>query len=226
MKAPLGRLHVITDTVLQARRSHVDLARLAAAGGADAVQFREKRAWTTRALVEVAVAIRRALEGTGTALIVDDRVDVAAAAGARGVHLGRDDLDVRTARRLLGPDALIGGTANSLEEALRVAATDVDYLGAGPVFGTRSKAAAAPPLGLDGLRAIVAAAGKPVLAIGSVTADRVAEVLEAGAHGIAVISAVVCAPDPAGATRALRDAIDAWLAARGAGASGRAREPV
>lgn len=220
MKPALGRLHVITDTVLQDRLSHVDLARLAAAGGADAVQLREKRPWTTRALVEAAVAIRRALEGTPAILVVDDRVDVAAAAGARAVHLGRDDLDVRTARRLLGPDALIGGTANSLAEALRVAATDVDYLGVGPVFGTRSKANPAPPLGLDGLGAIVAAAGKPVLAVGSVTPGRVAEVLGAGAHGVAVISAVVCAPDPAAATRAFRDAIDAWLA--GHGARGRA----
>jgi thiamine-phosphate pyrophosphorylase len=211
VKPPLGRLHVITDTVLQDRFPHAELARLAAAGGADAVQFREKRPWTTRALVETAVAMRRAVEGTGTALVVDDRVDVAAAVGARAVHLGRDDLDVATARRLLGPEALIGGTANSLEEALRVAASGVDYLGVGPVFGTRSKTNPAPPLGLAELHAIVAAVATPVMAIGSLTADRVADVLEAGAHGVAVLSAVVCAPDPAAATDELRRAIDAWL---------------
>ncbi len=93
-------------------------------------------------------------------LVVDDRVDVAMAAGVRAVHLGRDDLDAGTARRVLGPHALIGGTANSLEEALRVAATDVDYLGVGPVFGTRSKANPASPLGLDGFRAIVPRGGR------------------------------------------------------------------
>ena len=214
MKPPIGRLHVITDMTLQDRYSHVELAQLAAAGGADAVQFREKRPSTTRSLIETAGAMRRALGGLGVGLVVDDRVDVAMAAGIRAVHLGRDDLDVATARRVLGPHALIGGTANSLEEALRVAATDVDYLGIGPVFGTRSKANPAPPLGLAGLRAIVRAVEKPVIAIGTVTADRVGALLEAGAHGVAVISAVVCQADPAGAAREFREAVDAWLGTR------------
>ena len=216
MTPPLGRLHVITDVVLQTRYSHVELARLAAAGGADAVQFREKRPLATRALVETAEAMRRALDGTHASLVVDDRADVARAAGVTAVHLGRDDLDVATARAILGAGALIGGTANSLAEALRVAATDVDYLGVGPVFGTRSKANPAPPLGLDGLRTIVEAVRKPVVAIGSVTADRVRSVLDTGAHGVAVLSAVVCEADPAEAARAFRAAIDAWRGARAA----------
>jgi thiamine-phosphate pyrophosphorylase len=214
VKPSLGRIHVITDATLQDRFSHVELARLAAAGGADAIQFREKRPWTTRSLVEAATAIRRALEGTPACLVVDDRVDVALSAGVRAVHLGRDDLDVATARRVLGADALIGGTANSLAEALRVAASDVDYLGVGPVFGTGSKANPAPRLGLDGFRAIAAAVSKPVIAIGSVTADRAGDLLEAGAHGVAVIAAVACQADPAAATREFREAIDAWLGAR------------
>jgi thiamine-phosphate pyrophosphorylase len=216
MKPPLGRLHVITDVVLQTRFSHVELAQLAAAGGADTIQLREKRPLTTRVLVETAAAIRRALDGAGIQLVVDDRVDVALAAGVPAVHLGRDDLDVQTARAILGADALIGGTANSIAEALRVAATDVDYLGVGPVFGTRSKANPAPPLGLEGFRAIVETARKPVIAIGSVTADRVRSVLDAGAYGVAVLSAVVCEVDPAEATREFRRAIDAWRGARAA----------
>jgi thiamine-phosphate pyrophosphorylase len=214
MKPPIGRLHVITDATTQARFSHAELAPLAAAGGADTIQFREKRPWTTRALIDEAVAMRRAVEGFPVTLVVNDRVDVAAAAGVTAVHLGRDDVDAGTARRLLGPLALIGGTANSLEEALRVAATDVDYLGVGPVFGTRSKANPAPALGVDGFRAIAQAVRKPVIAIGSVTADQVGALLEAGAHGVAVISAVVGQPDPAAATREFRDAVDAWLGAR------------
>jgi thiamine-phosphate pyrophosphorylase len=214
MKPPIGRLHVITDATMQARFSHAELARLAAAGGADTIQFREKRPWTTRTLIEEAVAMRRAVDGFPVTLVVNDRVDVAAAAGVAAVHLGRDDVDAGTARRLLGPLTLIGGTANSLEEALRVAATDVDYLGVGPVFGTRSKANPAPALGVDGFRAIVRAVRKPVIAIGSITADRVGALLEAGAHGVAVISAVVGQSDPAAATRQFRDAIDAWLGAR------------
>jgi thiamine-phosphate pyrophosphorylase len=160
--------------------------------------------------------MRRILDGAAVCLVADDRVDVAMAAGVRAVHLGRDDLDVAIARRVLGPDALIGGTANSLAEALRVAAADVDYLGVGPVFGTRSKASPAPPLGVDGVRAIAQAISKPVIAIGSLTPDRVRAVLEAGAHGVAVISAVVCHPDPAAATREFRVAIDAWLGVRAA----------
>jgi len=214
VKPTLGRIHVITDATLQDRFSHVELARLAAAGGADMIQLREKRPWTTRALIETAVATRRALDGLPAALVVNDRVDVAAASGVRAVHLGRDDVDVRTARRLLGPDALIGGTANSLDEALRVAATDVDYLGVGPVFGTRSKANPAAALGVDGFRAIVTALSKPVIAIGSVTADQVGVLLDAGAHGVAVISAVVCQPDPAAAARKFREAVDAWPGVR------------
>jgi thiamine-phosphate pyrophosphorylase len=216
MKPAVGRLHVITDETVAPRRSHVELARLAVLGGADTIQFREKRSWTTRALVDAAVALRRALDGQDACLVVDDRVDVAAAAGIPAVHLGRDDLDVATARRLLGPESLVGGTANSLDEARRVAATGVDYLGVGPVFGTSSKANPAPELGLDGLRAIVRAVGVPVIAIGSVTAERVASVLDAGAHGVAVISAVAGRDDPAAAARELRRAIDAWLGARAA----------
>ena len=216
MKPPLGRLHVITDATLQTRFSHVELARLAAAAGADTIQFREKRPLATRALVEAAESMHRALMGTGAQLVVDDRVDVALAAGVRAVHLGRDDLDIATARAILGAEGLIGGTANSLAEALRVAATDVDYLGVGPVFGTRSKANPAPPLGIDGFRAIVEAVRKPVIAIGSVTADRVRSLLDSGAHGVAVLSAVVCQADPAEAARAFRSAIDAWRGARAA----------
>ena len=210
----IGRLHVITDTVIQDRFTHADLARLAAEGGAEIVQFREKHPQTTRALVEIARAMQAALAGSGTRLLINDRVDVAAAVDAWAVHLGRDDLDPAIARHLLGPEALIGGTANSLAEARAVAAGPVDYLGVGPVFGTTTKANPAPTLGLDGLAAIVAAVDKPVIAIGSITPDRARDVLATGAHGIAVVSAVVAAGDPRAVTRAFRDAIDAFMASQ------------
>ena len=207
----IGRLHVITDEQLQSRYSHAQLAAFAAGGGADVVQFREKRPCTTRELIETACAIQAAIGDAPTALLIDDRVDVAAATNA-AVHLGRDDLPPDIARRILGPDAIIGGTANSLDEAQRVAAQPVDYLGVGPVFGTTSKGdRAAPMLGLDALREIVAAVDKPVIAIGSITADNVASVLETGAHGVAVLSAVVCADDPQAATREIRATIDRAL---------------
>ena len=207
----IGRLHVITDEQLQSRYSHAQLAAFAAGGGADVVQFREKRSRTTRELIETARAIQAAIGDAPTALLIDDRVDVAAVVHA-AVHLGRDDLPPDIARRILGPDAIIGGTANSLEEAQRVAAQPVDYLGVGPVFGTTSKGdRAAPMLGLDALREIVQAVDKSVIAIGSITADNVASVLETGAHGVAVLSAVVCADDPQAATGRIRAAIDRTL---------------
>jgi len=204
-----GRLHVITDETVQSRFSHVELAAMAAEGGADIVQFREKRGWETAALVRVARRMRERLAGSGTRLIVNDRADVAVAAGADGVHVGPDDLEAGWARRLLGEQALVGGTANDLERALDAAREPVDYLGVGPVFGTGSKADPAPTLGLDGLRRIVRAVDRPVVAIGNVTADRVAGILETGAHGVAVLAAVVARPDPVGQVAALVEAIAA-----------------
>ena len=209
---PIGRLHIITDEQLQSRFSHAQLAGLAAQGGADIIQYREKRPRTTRELIETAEAIQAAIRAAPTALLIDDRADIAAALNA-ALHLGRDDLPPEVARRLLGPDAVIGGTANSVDEARRVAAQPVDYLGVGPVFGTTSKGdRAAPMLGLDRLRQIVAAVDKPVIAIGSITADNAPAVLQTGAYGVAVLSAVVCADDPTAATREIRAAIDQALA--------------
>lgn len=206
-----GVLHIITDTTLQRTWSHADLARAAAAGGADVVQFREKRPWTTADLLGTVASMARALQGSTTRLLINDRVDVAAAAGINNVHLGRHDLPPLLARSMLGPHALIGGTANTLSEALEVAAMPVDYVSVGPVFGTRSKARAAPALGLEGLRDIVDAVEKPVIAVGNMTVERVADVLSTGAVGIAVLGAVVLDKNPEAATRRLRTAIDSWL---------------
>ena len=215
MSGEVGRLHVITDEVLQSRWTHAQLAGLAAAGGADTIQFREKRARTTRELIETAEAMTAAMGDAESTLLIDDRVDVAAAVGGAfggAVHLGRDDLPAELARRLLGDQAIIGGTANSLEEAQRVAATPVDYLGVGPVFGTTSKGdRAAPMLGLERLREIVEGIDKPVIAIGSITAENVASVIETGAFGVAVLSAVVCREDPQAATAEIHAAIAAVL---------------
>ena len=184
----LGRLHAIVDTP--------EVARAATRGGADVVQYREKRALPTRELVAGARAVCEAAEAV---VIVNDRADVAAEAGAQGVHLGRGDLSPRTARDLLGPAALVGATANSVAEARSVLARCgelVDYLGVGPVFGTRSKAEPAPPLGVAALAEICALSPIPVVAIGGLTPERVGEVLAAGAHGIAVLSGIAHAPDP------------------------------
>jgi thiamine-phosphate pyrophosphorylase len=207
----IPRIQLITDEQVQQRYSHVELAELALRGGVDGVQFREKRPWTTRDLIEVATALHPLTEAHDAILIVDDRADVALTVGAPAIHLGRNDLDVATARRILGPGAVIGGTANSIEEAERVWRTDIDYIGVGPIYGTRTKANPAPDMGLETLARICAASPVPVVAIGSITAERIPEVIAAGAYGVAVVSAIAAADDAEAAARECRDALDAAL---------------
>ena len=203
----IGRLHVITDETLQTRFTHLQLARQAVDAGADVVQLREKRGVD---IGDKALAIRE-LCGARAQLVIDDRVDVARDVDAFGVHLGPNDMPVHDARRALGPIACIGGTANSLQEARTLFDAPLDYLGVGPVYGTTSKANPAPVLGVEALRAIAAESPVPVIAIGGIRPEDVAEVLAAGAHGVAVLSGVVCAADPARATAAYRAAVDAAL---------------
>ncbi len=217
-----GRLHVLTDETLGGRYGHLELARLAAEGGADVVQLREKRPRSERSLVELACRMLSILSPRGVRLVVDDRIEVARASGAAGVHLGRDDAHPETALRALGPGKLIGRTANSLDEARRWSRDPVTYLGVGPVYGTTSKADPAPALGCATLARIVRAVDRPVIAIGSIRPEHVEELLASGAHGVAVLSAVTLAGDPAAATRRFREAIDAWLAGQPAAARGRA----
>ncbi len=207
----IPRLHIITDETIQSRFSHTELATLVSQGGADAVQFREKRHCTTRELIETARAMNTVCTAAGLTLVVDDRADVALSVGAPAIHLGKNDLDVATARQILGPEAIIGGTANSYDEAAQVWSTGVDYMGIGPVYGTQSKANPAPVMGLETLAEICRDCPVPVIAIGSITAERIPEVLAAGAHGVAVLSAVVAATDPGAATRECREAMDSVL---------------
>jgi thiamine-phosphate pyrophosphorylase len=204
----IGRLHVITDETIQKRFSHLELAALAARGGADVVQYREKRTMDGEVCSRLLIRIARAVESCDATLIVDDRVHAARSAGVKGVHLGRDDLPVSEARRILGPDAVIGGTAHSVEEALEAAATSLNYLGVGSVWPTSSRQVAAPVIGLDGLAEIVEAVSLPVIAIGGIDACNVKQVMATGVHGVAVLSAVVCQPDPEAATRELAGILD------------------
>ncbi|ANM32062.1 hypothetical protein ABI59_03705 [Acidobacteria bacterium Mor1] len=194
--------------------SHLQLAEHAAEGGADAVQLREKRPLAAAEIIEVACRMRERLDERDVALFINDRADLAFAVGARGVHLGRTDLPARCARELLGQRFLIGGTANSHQEALEVAAGPVDYLGVGPVYGTVSKANPAPRLGLEALARICREVDQPVIAIGGITEERVGEVLDAGAHGIAVLSAVAHDRDPAEAAARFRARLDAHAGGR------------
>jgi thiamine-phosphate pyrophosphorylase len=210
----VGRLHVLTDVARQGRFDHAELARLALAGGADAIQYREKSG-STRGMIGIARVLIGICRERGACLIVNDRLDVALAADADGVHFGLEDFPVSRARTILGPDRVIGASARTVEEAVAGMRAGADYIGAGPVYATGSKPDASPPIGAAGLRAIVRAVEIPVIAIGGVTAERVSEVLAAGAHGIAVIEAVACDPDPTAATRQLREALDAPVSGGG-----------
>jgi len=202
---PIGRLHVLTDFVFQQRRSHAEIAALAIAGGADTIQFRQKTGAVRDRYVE-AVRAAAVCRADGVPLIVDDHLDLALAVGAAGVHLGQLDLPVEAARRVLG-DAVIGATVTTTAQARDAEAAGASYLGFGPVFPTQSKRNPASVKGLDGLAAVCAAVAIPVIAIAGITPERVAPVIEAGAHGVAVMTAVTTAADPQAAAAAFRHAL-------------------
>ncbi len=213
---PVGRLHVLTDFHFQQRLTHAELAREAVAGGADTVQFRQKTG-TTRDQIANLVPTVGACRASGVPCLVDDRLGLALAAGADGVHLGALDLPIGRARAVaqgLGRPLVIGATATTASGAARAQAEGADYVGFGPVFPTASKASPASVKGLDGLEAACRAVSVPVIAIAGVTPERVADCLEAGAWGVAVMTAVSTATDPARAAAAFRDEIDRWLASR------------
>ena len=199
----IGKFHVLTDTHLQCRYSHAELAALAIAGGADTIQFRQKGG-STKEMIRMAEEMQDLCRRTGVAFIVNDRVDVAIACRADGVHLGQSDFPIPLARKLLGEEAIIGGSAGNLEEARTCLLEGADYVGFGPVFPTTSKDDAAPASGLAVLQEIVKAIPIPVVAIGGICRGNVRIILQAQVHGIAVISDVCCQEDPEEAARALR----------------------
>jgi thiamine-phosphate pyrophosphorylase len=202
MKKSIGRLHILTETVLQTRFSHAELTRLAIAGGADTIQLRQKEG-ATRTMIETALQMKRLCEEAGVIFIVNDRIDVAIAAKADGVHLGQNDFPIPLARELLGEKSIIGGSAATLEEARICLAEGADYVGFGPVYPTTSKDDAGPVSGLGLLKEVVRSIPLPIIAIGGVDSRNTPDVIKAGARGIAVISAVCCRENPEEETRIL-----------------------
>jgi len=202
MARPHYDLCVITRVVPHLGREHLDVARAALEGGARFLQFREKE-MTTRELVDTAGELLRLAREFGAVLVVNDRVDVALAVGADGVHVGESDLPVAVARRTLGPGAIIGASAATVESAHAAEAEGADYLGIGPIFPTGSKADAGEAIGLAPIAAIRAAVKLPVLGIGGINASNAVEVIRAGAEGVAVVSAVSDAEDMQRATAEL-----------------------
>jgi len=205
------RLHVLTDRKLSLGRSHLEVAQAAIDAGARLIQFREKE-MSTREMVETARQLRKLTRESGATLIVNDRLDVALAVDADGIHVGQDDLPAQIAREFLGAGKIIGVSASTLDEALRAVQDGADYLGVGPVFATGSKADAGVPIGLEGLAAIKRHVSIPIVAIGGITHGNLADVIAAGADGVAVISAVVSQADITAATRHLLETIDRSVA--------------
>lgn len=195
----IGPVYVITDP--GAPLSLPDQARAAARGGAWAVQLRFKGVRDAE-LIALARAIRDEIAPLGVRLIVNDRIDAALAAQADGLHIGQGDGDPVMARARLGPDKILGLSVETVAQCAAIPA-GVDYIGAGPVRATATKPDHAPPVGFDGLARIVARAPVPAIAIGGLGPGDMAAVRRAGAVGLAVVSAVVHAPDPQAATRAL-----------------------
>jgi thiamine-phosphate pyrophosphorylase len=222
MKVDL-RLNAIVDPERAGGRDLAELARQCAEGGATLVQLRDKLS-ETRAMVDEARAIKQALVPLDVPFVVNDRVDVALAAGADGVHLGQDDMAVADARRLLGPNAIIGLSVKNVSEADAAPLELIDYVGSGGVYVTLSKQQKSAPIGPEGLARIIdvlrSRARKqqkelPVCGIAGIDAGNAGAVIAAGADGVAVISALSLVPDPAAAARALRQVVDAMLAKRG-----------
>lgn len=199
-------VYVITDRPAAGDRSLTEVVRAAVAGGATAVQLREKRA-TAREIIELGRLLHRISREADVPLIVNDRVDVALALNAEGVHVGQEDMPAPLARTLIGPDRILGVSAGSVEEARRAEEDGADYLGVGDVYGTPSKPDAGVPIGIEGIRQTAQAVTIPVVGIGGITVENVAPVIRAGAVGVAVISAVLGAPDPEDAARRLADAV-------------------
>jgi len=207
MPIKIGRLHVLTDTFLQRRFSHIELTEMAIAGGADTIQFRQKEG-TTREMIEIATEMKSHCAKAGVTFIVNDRLDVALASESDGVHLGQNDFPIPLAREILGASRIIGGSAATLEEAEKCVTDGADYIGFGPVFPTGSKDDAGPVSGIDRLKQVVRDYPLPIIAIGGISAKNTPEVIQAGAYGIAVISAVCCQVNPIRATRDLFQALE------------------
>ncbi len=194
MRLVLPRLYVILDAALLASSERECVQNLADSG-VRLLQYRNKSA-PARRIYDTSRELAELLRPRGVSLIVNDRADVAALAGANGVHVGQEDLGVEQARAVIGDSRWIGVSTHNLEQFERATGTSADYIAVGPVFSTATKTNPDPVVGIDFIRRVRALTEKPIVAIGGITLERAAEVIEAGADSVAVISDILRAPDP------------------------------
>lgn len=206
-------LYLVTDRGLCGGRPLEEVVRLAVEGGASCVQLREKDL-STREFVETASAVKSILRPSGVPLVINDRVDVALAVGAEGVHIGQGDMPYETARRLMGRSAIIGLSVETWEDVEEARDLDADYLGVSPVFPTPTKTDTRSAWGLEGLARIRAYVKHPLVAIGGMNRQNAAAAVRAGADSIAVVSAICSAPDPFREARELSSLIGEALSLR------------
>jgi thiamine-phosphate pyrophosphorylase len=199
-------LYLVTDRGLARGRSNFEIVKAAVDGGAPVVQLREKDC-STREFIEQAFAVTDFLKARRVPLIINDRLDIAQAVEADGVHLGQTDMPLAMAKDILGDSMIIGISAESLEDAIAAEKGGADYLGVSPIYTTPTKTDTALPLGLAGLRQIRKAVKLPLVGIGGLNRDNSAAVIRSGADGVAVVSAIVAADDPEAAASALRQII-------------------
>lgn len=206
-------LYLVTDRALSLGRSTADIVSQAIKGGVTCVQLREKHC-STREFIDQARTVRHILAAAAPhiPLIINDRLDVALAVGADGVHLGQQDMTLADARRLAGKQLIIGISAESVDDAVRAEQEGADYIGISPVYATPTKTDTAAPLGLEGVSAIRAAVSLPLVGIGGISLANAAAVIQAGADGIAVVSAIVAAPCPQTAAYQLKQCLHRPLA--------------
>ncbi len=196
-------LYLVTDRPLSRGRPIEEIVSSAIAGGVTTVQLREKDT-PTGEFLDLALRVRTITRESGVTFIVNDRIDIALASDADGIHVGQDDMPADVARRLIGPDRILGVTAADAEEARTAIAAGADYIGCNAVFATPTKTDTGTPLGIAGLEELVRSIDVPVVAIGGINTTNAAEVLATGAAGIAVVSAIVSADDPEEAARELK----------------------
>ena len=195
-------LYLVTDRGLARGRSTLDIVKAAVSGGVTCIQLREKDC-STLEFIEQARAIKNFLEEREVPLIINDRLDVALAVGADGVHLGQKDMPLEMSRKIAGSSMLIGISAESVQDAIEAENGGADYLGVSPIYATPTKTDTAPPLGLEGLREIRKRVEIPLVGIGGLNQETSADVIRNGADGVAVVSAIVAADDPESASREL-----------------------
>jgi thiamine-phosphate pyrophosphorylase len=200
-------LYLVTDRGLAGGRTTLEIVSAAVHGGATVVQLREKDC-STRDFIEQALTIKKFLNAGRIPLIINDRVDVAQAVKADGVHLGQTDMPLETAKKILGDSMIIGISAESLQDAIEAEKGGADYLGVSPIYATPTKTDTAPALGLKGLREIRKAVKLPLVGIGGLTRENSADVIRNGADGVAVVSAIVAADDPEAAAKQLKHVIE------------------